>query len=554
MTTPLEWVLMARDEASPAFEKLSKTVSRTQSKLQGLKAGAGILAGVALSGVVAFAKGSADAFTEAEVKQTALSAAYKKFPALADVQIGKLRELNEAIERKTGYDHADLDLAQSKLAMYGLTGKQIEKLTPLIVDYAAKTGTGVSESAVTIGKALLGQGRALKGVGVAFKDTKSLAGNYSEVIGGLTAKVGGYANTVGETAAGKSKILGAEFQNLQQKAGALLVPALSKLVDIGVKVTTWLNKNPAAFQAIAAVVVLLVAGLVGLNIALWATAAAETGVLWPVMLVIAAIAALIAIIVFLATHWKEIWAGIQRITAAVVNWITARGEAFAHSWTAMWGQVGNFIKTVWTGFTSWVSSTWNNFLNGIRFGLAVLGAAWNIAWARIGTFLSDIWNNHIVAPIRNAWNWIVNAVHAGLSLISSAWNGTWQAIGNIVKNIWNGIVGFVEGGVNRVIGVINGIIGAVSSVTSVVGVKLGKLPNLPAHATGTAYSQGGLALVGERGPEVVNLPVGSKVNPSGVRPGGSQTDLSERSLQRLARMLAAEIQRGAEHTVLASFE
>lgn len=45
--------------------------------------------------------------------------------------------------------------------------------------------------------------------------------------------------------------------------------------------------------------------------------------------------------------------------------------------------------------------------------------------------------------------------------------------------------------------------------------------NAPAHANGTDYAPGGLSLVGERGPEWVNLPRGSKVWANGTMPGGS---------------------------------
>lgn len=44
---------------------------------------------------------------------------------------------------------------------------------------------------------------------------------------------------------------------------------------------------------------------------------------------------------------------------------------------------------------------------------------------------------------------------------------------------------------------------------------------IPAYATGTDWHPGGLALVGERGPEVVNLPRGAQVYPNGTGPGGA---------------------------------
>lgn len=42
----------------------------------------------------------------------------------------------------------------------------------------------------------------------------------------------------------------------------------------------------------------------------------------------------------------------------------------------------------------------------------------------------------------------------------------------------------------------------------------------PQYASGTNYAPGGYALVGERGPEIVDLPRGSKVYPNGVVPAG----------------------------------
>jgi len=45
-------------------------------------------------------------------------------------------------------------------------------------------------------------------------------------------------------------------------------------------------------------------------------------------------------------------------------------------------------------------------------------------------------------------------------------------------------------------------------------------PRIPAYAGGTSFHPGGLALVGERGPEIVEMPRGSSVYPNGTGPGG----------------------------------
>ena len=50
-----------------------------------------------------------------------------------------------------------------------------------------------------------------------------------------------------------------------------------------------------------------------------------------------------------------------------------------------------------------------------------------------------------------------------------------------------------------------------------------KVNSVKAFANGTSFAPGGLALVGERGPELVNLPRGSQVYPNGTGPGGGNT-------------------------------
>ena len=57
------------------------------------------------------------------------------------------------------------------------------------------------------------------------------------------------------------------------------------------------------------------------------------------------------------------------------------------------------------------------------------------------------------------------------------------------------------------------------------GKKIQTSINAPGHATGTGYSAGGLAMVGEYGPEMVNLPRGSQVVPNHRLGGGGGQSL-----------------------------
>lgn len=72
------------------------------------------------------------------------------------------------------------------------------------------------------------------------------------------------------------------------------------------------------------------------------------------------------------------------------------------------------------------------------------------------------------------------------------------------------------------LGILEGVIGLGLQLgsTGLFGSKVAnRLNNVPAYAGGTSFHPGGLALVGERGPELVSMPRGSRVTPNGAMGG-----------------------------------
>jgi phage-related protein len=112
----------------------------------------------------------------------------------------------------------------------------------------------------------------------------------------------------------------------------------------------------------------------------------------------------------------------------------------------------------------------------------------------------------------------------------------WSTILGVFKAVWDGVVKGVSSGVDSMMGffgrvkdsmigffgaardTINEVKDALSDlVSAVTKFKLPKLPDIP----GIPFFEhggiaGGLAVVGERGPEIVSLPQGSRVTPSGI--------------------------------------
>ncbi len=117
-------------------------------------------------------------------------------------------------------------------------------------------------------------------------------------------------------------------------------------------------------------------------------------------------------------------------------------------------------------------------------------------------------------------NWDTVKVKAG-----ELWDNMKIVFGNIesfVTGVWDGVVSTIMGAVNKIKGAIDSVLGAYNKAKDAVGGFVSgakdKISNfaskIPGFADGTDFAPGGIALVGERGPELVNLPRGSQVTPN----------------------------------------
>lgn len=171
--------------------------------------------------------------------------------------------------------------------------------------------------------------------------------------------------------------------------------------------------------------------------------------------------------------------------------------------------VGALIETIValiTGDFSAIPGIWEDAWKGMQD--AVQGVV-----DFLTPFINDL-VNFIGDSITNIQNFFTNFT----SVVEATWNSFWGNLGNVVKTLWNNVLGFIEGGVNGAIDLINGLIKAVNSVSSTVGITLGTIPkvSIPRLASGTIAYGRMQAIIGEAGPEAVvplNRPL-SQVDPA----------------------------------------
>ena len=317
---------------------------------------------------------------------------------------------------------------------------------------------------------------------------KSAAG--AEIMKGLADAIGGQAAAQAETFSGKMQALKATSEDVVKNIGMALIPILEKLA-LGIKdVVDWFIQHKAIAETVAFVIGgVLVAAIgaylttlakaaiestlaFGKMIASWfglgsaATVAGEEAVVAGTEIGVAtggmtiAIGLVAAAVLYLATHWKEVWAGIQDVVKAAWDWIKEKVD--------------------------WI---WNLFTEVSPLGIA-------IKW------LAENWHS--------LWDGIKNAV-------SSAWNfieGIVNTIGNGIK----GMIGLIKNEINGLIGLVNKAIQAIDAIHVTLPFGMGtigfNIPTIPLLAEGGIVTKPTLAMIGEAGTEAV-IPLSKMGNMGG---------------------------------------
>lgn len=167
----------------------------------------------------------------------------------------------------------------------------------------------------------------------------------------------------------------------------------------------------------------------------------------------------------------------------------------------------------------------------------------------------------VIEPAMKAISAIIKTV---LALIKGDWEGAWngikqffssyidytvklvegfkktfvaifEGISKAVLAIWDGLVEGIKGAINFIIGGINAFIKGINSIkipdwvpgVGGKGINIGEIPML---AEGGIVEQSGRVLVGEKGPEFLDLPRGAKVSPLAAGSANIYVELDGRTI------------------------
>lgn len=272
------------------------------------------------------------------------------------------------------------------------------------------------------------------------------------------------ADTMQDNLAGQLTILKSQLEELAISFGELLVPIIRSVVSAIQGFVDKLNSMDEGTRkfilTIAAVVaalgpVLIVVGKVisavgtimtvvpkiagVINTVKTAFAALNAVMLAnPIVLIIAAIAALVAAFIYLWNNcegfrqfWIDLWNSIKE--AAVAAW-----EGIKSFFQSAWEAISTTAQTIWNGLKDFFSGLWEGIKGVFAAAWSAISGVMTSIWSTITTVWQSIYDT--ISPLLEAFRYLFETIFEAIRILIEL---AWTAISTKVLEVWTAITEFL---------------------------------------------------------------------------------------------------------------
>ena len=375
----------ALKNAGTSFEEFSKPIGDAQKKMEQLGY-TNAQTQEALANLTTALKDPNKALSDLSI--AADLAAYKHVDlATAATAVARAQEGNLKALKQLGIDlpvaaggAAKLEAANNSLAKATENASAYLKLHSDAVDTASKYHDNYEK--------LLGK------VHDAQDKVNSVSDAGTQIMKGLSDAIGGQAATQAETFAGKMAALKAQSEDVAKSIGMALIPILEKLMTAIKDVVDWFGKHKVVAEALGIVVGTVLVTAIGAYMATLAKAGAESVINFAKMVggwvgltaaegeatagavafdvasggLVLAIGAVVAAVIYLATHWKETWAMIKTVVADVWDFIKSVFNGMVDIWKSEINAIIDLVDWAITQLNK-IHVKLPSFLGGYSFGI-----------------------------------------------------------------------------------------------------------------------------------------------------------------------------------------
>jgi len=209
--------------------RMGSIASKGMSTLAGNVLRLGAVAAAAGVGLIAL---SVKEGQEAAKVQAIYARAIENSGKVTAAYVAILNEQQTALMNLGGVDDELIKAEQTKLIQMGLTGEQVAKLTPLILDMSKATGKDLLTSTLAVGKAVNGSTTGLQRFGINVDKAKAKVDPFGATVDALNEKFGGTTKALSGSLPVRMAALNEGMANIRESIGIALLPALTRIVDV----------------------------------------------------------------------------------------------------------------------------------------------------------------------------------------------------------------------------------------------------------------------------------------------------------------------------------
>lgn len=474
--------------------------SAAMSKFGGVAKGLAIgLAGAGVASLAGAAKLGWDEFKQGQAVAAQTAAVLKSTGGAANVTAGEISNLSGALLRKSGVDDEAIQSGANLLLTFtgirneaGKGNDIFSQTTKTMLDMSVALGQDTKSSALQLGKALndpIKGVTALQRVGVSFTESQkdqikalvesgNVMGAQKLILGELNKEFGGSAEAAGKTLPGQLNVLKETFSNVAGEAVGAVIPALTGILQ-GI-----VNNLPA----IESFVQKIAGELMPVFKTWWGFIQAN---LIPIVndlrsIFTAAVTKIVGILEENKPALTEIWKNVTTLLHGVASVLEAT--------------VIPILKFALEEVLPKAIAIAIPILAKLSEGFRVVGAIVSGAGDAVGAVEGAL--RSVAKFVAAGWA----KIESGLTLPVKAASAELNGFRALLDDIWNVLKSIASAAESA--------FSAVSKVTGIGGAVKGVLGHIPGFAEGVTGFAGGLAIVGENGPELVRLPAGSDVIPN----------------------------------------
>lgn len=175
-------------------------------------------------------KDSIDAFGKQAEAVTKLNAVLKAQNQYTEDVSKKLQEQASALQAVTIFGDEATIAGQAFAISMGITADTVEKITPIVLDFASAMNIDLQTAFRVVGQAASGDTGMLKRYGIIVDESKLKSEGFNAILDVMQNNFKGVAQEVAKTGTGPLKQFNNQLGDLQELVGEALVPGLNSLI------------------------------------------------------------------------------------------------------------------------------------------------------------------------------------------------------------------------------------------------------------------------------------------------------------------------------------